>query len=457
MDERVTAVPASSEPLGDAMPTAAARVSLPPVPVCVTAVAVMIMVMVGKISEWVPGLAAIPIVKIAFLIAAISAFRNRAALPAVRVRSLRIARPAVAFMMLAILSVSFSIYKSNTLILSQLILILLLSMTLLLKVTQTLRDVERLLLGFAAASASLSVGLILNYHGGRAAINDNFDPNDIAYALDTALPIVLALRPRNSRLGWSALSGLALLMVLSVLLTGSRGGAIGFSVITLLIVAFPLSRDRNGAVKRFSLGRTVGKFVVLIAAAAVIWGYLPQATQERMATLLNLQNDYSADSNLKGSRWAIWQRDVGMALERPIGYGLGSAEAVDGLGGGQYRAAHNCLVQVFVELGALGLLLYLYSYLTTWRNLGRISQLARQASSGGQDAKAALYARAIRIGLAGNLAAGFFLSQGYSAALWMLVATAAALVRITLPARGTPPAVEPSEASPQATVAGVRS
>jgi O-antigen ligase len=433
--------------------TAHAGGSSSPVPLCVSAVAVMIMLMVGKVSELVPGLLPIPLVKIAFLFAAISAYRNRAALAAVRVRSLRIARPAIAFMTLAVLSVLFSIYKSQTLIGSQLIIILLLSMTLLLKVTQTLRDVERLLAGFAGAAACLCVGLLVNYHGGRAAINENFDSNAIAYALDTALPIVLALRARQSRLGRLVMSGLALIMVLSVLLTGSRGGALGLGVVVAAVLAFPLSRDRNGALKRFSLARSLVKFTILMAAVALAWGFLPADTQARMATLVNLQKDYSADPNLKGSRWAIWQRDVGMALERPIGYGLGSAEAVDGLGGGQYRAAHNCLVQVFVELGALGLLLYLYTYYTAWKQLGRIPL---HSSPGDYGARTSLYARAICVALAGNLVAGFFLSEAYSPALWMLVATAAALVRITVPAAGTAAAVMPAAASPQTMIAGVR-
>ena len=433
------------------MPTMTAREgdSSLAVPACVTAVAVMIMLMVGKVSEWVPGLASIPLVKIAFLLAVISAYRNRAALDPVKVRSLRIARPAIAFMILALLSVFFSIYKSNTLLMSELVLILLLSMVLLLKVTQTLRDVERLLAGFAGAAVSLCVGLLLNYHGGRAEINSNFDPNQIAYALDTALPIVLALRSRQSRLSRLTMNGLSLLIPLAVLLTGSRGGAIGLGVVLVAALAWPLNCDRNGALKSFSPGRTLLTCLFLIAALAIAWRFLPAETRERMATLTNLQQDYSADPNLKGSRWAIWQRDVGMALRRPVGYGLGSAEAVDGLAGGQYRAAHNCLVQVFVELGALGLFLYLYSYSTAWRHLGRI----RRSLPPGGGGIAALYARAIRIALAGNLAAGFFLSEAYSPALWMLLAIAAALVRITVPAPGSSAVAAVAEPSPRTMIA----
>jgi hypothetical protein len=47
-----------------------------------------------------------------------------------------------------------------------------------------------------------------------------------------------------------------------------------------------------------------------------------------------------------------------------------------------------------------------------------------------ETAEAALYARALRIGLAGNAVAGFFLSQAYSYCLFMIVAICVALVRI---------------------------
>lgn len=427
--------------------TIADGVPRPPVPTCVTWVAVLIVVMVGKVSDWVPGMASIPLAKIAFLIAAISAFRSQTTLEPVRVRSLLIARPALAFMVLAILSVSFSIYKSETVNMSLVILILLLSMTLLLKVAQNHRDIERLLWGFAAAGASLSLGLLLNFHGGRGDINGNFDPNDIAYALDTLLPIVLALRVRRSRAGSIAMTALTLISVLSVLLTGSRGGAIGLAVVAVAILAFPLSRTTGGVLRKFSFSKTLGRVVILLAVGAVSWNYLPQQTRERTATLLDLGNDYNADPTLKGGRTVIWKRDVSLALQRPIGYGLGSAEIVDGLNGGQYRTAHNSLVEAFVELGALGLVLFCYCYISSWNYLGRVVAAATQVAAGEPEQKSALYARALRIALAGNLTAGFFLSNAYSPVLWMTVAISAALVRVSARhtdslARGTQVAAE---------------
>jgi O-antigen ligase len=417
---------------------------------------ILIALMVGKVADWVPGLSSVPLVKIAFLFAAISAYRSQRALPSVRIRSSRITRAALAFLALAIASFVFSIYKSATLMLSLYILILLLSIMLVMKVTQTLRDVEKLLLGFVAAGVSLSVGLVLNYHGGRAFINGNFDPNDIAYLLDTILPIVLALRPRQSRSGWLLMSALAFVVVVSILLTGSRGGAVGLCVVIAAATAFPLSRDGSGALKRFSIGRTLIRCAILVLTVALAWGYLPADTQQRMATLVNLGSDYNANSTENGSRLLIWEQDIGMVLKRPIGYGLGSAELVDGLAGGQYRAAHNCLVQALVELGALGLLLYLRVLYTMWSELGRVSRIAQDPSAGEEEQKAALYARALRTALAGCFVAGFFLSQAYSAGLWMLVATAATLVRITVATPRSNASVTPTRGAPQALIARER-
>jgi O-antigen ligase len=411
---------------------------------------VLVSLMVGKVAEWVPGLSSIPLVKIAYLFAAISAYAGKgAALAPVRIRSSRIALVALGFLGLAIVSFVFSIYKSSTVFNGLYILILILTIMLVLRVTRTLWDVEKLLLGFAAAGVSLSVGLVLNYHGGRAFINGNFDPNDIAYALDTILPLVLALRQRGSRSGWLLMSALAFVTVLGILLTGSRGGAIGLCVVIAIATAFPLSRDDSGALRRFSIRRTLIRCAILVLGVALAWGYLPADTQQRMATLVNLGNDYNADPNENGSRLLIWKQDIGMVWKRPIGYGLGSAELVDGLAGGQYRTAHNSFVQALVELGVLGLLIYIRVFYIIWRDLGRVILVARDPAAGEEEQRAALYARALRTALAGNLAAGLFLSQAYSADLWMLVAIAASFVRVSMPASRINEPIGPTRRAPQ--------
>ena len=393
--------------------------------------AIFLVILVGKAGEWVPGMTGVPLVKIAFIITVLCAYRARTSFAPVRVRSLRIARPAIAFLLLSIVSIVFSIYKSFTLLSIQSSIIYLLSFTLLIKITQTQRDVERLLIALAIAGVSLSIALLLSYNGGRAHINANFDPNDIAYDLDTILPLVLALRGGRSAVPRVLLNAAALAMIVAVLLTGSRGGAIGLAVVLIAMTAYPLDLAKSGELKQFAPARMLVRWGLIAAMGVVVWGHLPSDSQERLLTLLDLRHDYNADPDLNASRTVIWRRDVILALERPIGYGMGSASAVDGLNGGQYFTAHNSLVQAFVELGALGLFFFLATYYVTWRELGRITTLGRDAGKDRQSARLALYARAFRIALAGNLCAGFFLSQAYSASLWMTVALCAAFVRIS--------------------------
>jgi O-Antigen ligase len=392
--------------------------------------AIFLAVLVGKAAEWVPGLSGIPVVKIAFLFTAIFAYRARNAFAPVRVRSLRIARPAIAFLVLSILSILFSVYRSFTLISIQGSIIYLLAFIVLIKITQTQRDVERLLIALAVAGVSLSIGLLLTYNGGRAHLNSHFDPNDIAYELDTLLPLVLALRSGRSRLRRLLINLAALAMIAGILLTGSRGGALGLGVVLLAMTAYPVDIAKSGGLKQFAPGRMLVRWTLIAAMGVVVWGHLPTDSQERLLTLLDLKHDYNADPTSNSSRTVLWRRDIASALRRPIGYGMGSAEIVDGMNGGQYRTSHNSLVQAFVELGAVGLWLYLLTYYVTWSELGRLTGRGQRGTPDRESAQVALYARAFRIALAGNLAAGFFLSQAYSASLWMTVAVCAAFVRI---------------------------
>lgn len=402
--------------------------------------AIFLAVLVGKAAEWIPGLAQVPLVKITFLITALCAYRARKTLVPVRLWSLKIMRPALAFLALSVLSVLFSAYKSATLVASEVSIIYLLSMTVLVKITQTQRDVERLLVGLAVAGVSLSLGLLFNYSGGRAHINAHFDPNDIAYELDTLLPIVLVLRAGGSPLRRVLIHLAALGMVIAILLTGSRGGEIGLGVVLLGVTAFPLDLGSKRGLKRFSATGTLLRATVLVAIGVLAWGHLPTESKERLVTLLDLQHDYNADPNSNASRTVLWRRDIASALRRPIGYGMGNASFVDGRNGGNYRTAHNSLVEALVELGVLGLWLYLYTNYVTWRELGRLTSLHVEDDRDKVAMRVALYARAFRIALAGNLVAGFFLSQAYSASLWMMVAVCAAFVKIATAEKRAPTA-----------------
>lgn len=403
--------------------------------------AAFVIVLLGKFADWVPGLAGLPVAKVAILFALLFSWRARSTLATVRVRSLPIARLALAFLTLALVSIGFSAYISMSVSVVYLVVVLMISFVLLLKITQTLSDVERLLLALCAAAAGLTLGGLLSFGGGRMSVSENIDPNDLAYGLVTVLPISRALvvttKKRGRRL---LLRGLSAAMLIAILLTGSRGGALGLGTVILLSAAFPLKFGKTAELKPFRIGRFIAVIGLIAALGAGLWGNLPTETRERMATLVDLGHDYNAGTS-KSSRSAIWIRNSKAVWSRPIGYGIGTSEYVDGLTGGNFRALHNSFVQAFVELGVLGLLLFCANYLVTLKWLGRVSALGRRSPPEGESvsapaaesAPASLYARAIRIGLAGNMVSGFFLSQAYSELLWTVIAISAALVRISLP------------------------
>jgi len=239
---------------------------------------------------------------------------------------------------------------------------------------------------------------------------------------------------------------LALLMCLAVLLTASRGGAVGLIVVLLAATVFPLDLAKDGWLKKSNVAGTMLALALAAGVGTVMFAFLPNATQQRLLTLIHPSEDYNASTTLDASRRVIWGRDLLLAFERPIGYGMGTSVAVDGIyGHGQYRTAHNSVIQVFLELGVLGLYLYLASYYVAWRDLGHISGARPRDGPTSEGAKVALYARALRMALLGNFAAGFFLSQAYSGALWMILAVCCAFTRIQA-VNGSPGGKQPAPA-----------
>jgi O-antigen ligase len=392
--------------------------------------AVFLVAIIGKVSEWVPGLSVVPVAKITFLICAIYAYQERQGLLPVRVRSLVTARPVIAFLILSVLSLIFSIYKSNSLNSIQAPIILLIAFVLLVKITQTQLDIERQLMALCISALALSGAVLMGYQGGRATINSSFDPNDLAYGLVTLLPIILALAGVAGGIRKKLLLLLTVPVAIAVLLTGSRGGAVGLGVVLLLLGAFPLSLTKEGTLRRFSLIRLTIRLAVLGALVVVLFAYLPSGTRDRLMTLNHLDEDYNTSMTVNSSRLAVWARDSAMVLKRPIGYGINSAQAVDGMSGGAFRTVHNSVVQALVELGFLGCWLFLYSFYAAWKELGRV-YMSVPVDKSVERGKLEMYARGIQIALAGNMAAGFFLSQAYSSLLWMLFGLSASLVRIS--------------------------
>jgi O-antigen ligase len=109
--------------------------------------------------------------------------------------------------------------------------------------------------------------------------------------------------------------------------------------------------------------------------------------------------------------------------------------------GGKFRAPHNSYLEVLVELGFLGLLLFMRMYVLSWRALQKVRHnLLAGAVSEEQD-QVLVFARMLQVALVGNAVSGFFLSMAYNTLLWVLFAVVIACVSLvaTTSATGAPP------------------
>lgn len=310
---------------------------------------------------------------------------------------------------------------------------LLLSMILLVKTVTAVADLERVFVALVISALALALGTLMEYQGGRADIDAasiSYDPNDLAYVMVTILPICAALYVFSSGIKRLLLAAGMFVMGFTILLTGSRGGTLALLLIAMLAALRPLSLDRNGRLLEGRISTIISRTTILLVGLGMAWFAAPVDVKERLMTLADLGSDYNMDLNDNASRLLLWKRSSMAVFSRPIGFGLATFETVDGMLGGLYKTAHNTLVQGFVELGFLGLFFLLGAYYLSWRDLRVVERLSLKAIEppSALVSRLALYSRALRISLAGNLAAGFFLSQAYGALLWMLIATCAAAI-----------------------------
>ncbi len=183
----------------------------------------------------------------------------------------------------------------------------------------------------------------------RYAAN-GFDPNDLSLVLSLSIPIsyYLFLRSHGPKgLGW--LVQIAAVTVSSVL-TASRSGAVAmlcsFSIL-------PLTVGRLNGTRRAAL-------LVLAVLAGFSLTFVPGYLWERLGTTMG----EVAQGTLHG-RTAIWAGGLRSFSMHPfLGVGAGAfAQGVDPLlfypVAGYGYVAHNTFVSVLVELGAVGVLIFL--------------------------------------------------------------------------------------------------
>lgn len=271
------------------------------------------------------------------------------------------------------------------------------------------------ILAMALSGLAPAWGAIQNYRHGsnlvegyRAGWMGLFaNPNELASAMVVVLPLSLAAAlAQRGRWRW-ALFAVAGLELAAIVVTHSRGGALGLLAAMLI---FALVGER----KLRSLG-----LVATMGAALMI--FAPRSFWDRAATIHEYETDASARGRLHA--WAVGKRVI---EERPFsGVGLGGYLGAWPLyaprdAGYRPYTAHNMFIQVAAELGLLGMLCYLALLVASGAALFRAR---RDPALGG-------WARALLAALCGLVVAGFTGGYAFDWVPWLLLALCASAARL---------------------------
>ena len=197
--------------------------------------------------------------------------------------------------------------------------------------------------------------------GGRAAWNYIYNnPNDLAgfLLLEFSLVAGIVVTERKRWIALAARIGMVVLPFL-ILLTGSRGGFIGFIAFVLLAFRRKLAQFKAAA--------------TIAAVAGIIFLFMPEGIWHRLGTIRDADTASAAsqngDESSIGQRRAIWAVASKIVVEHPVmGVGLGAYSnahfqysqrpGADPSTFG-YRDAHSTYLRMAAELGLVGLALFL--------------------------------------------------------------------------------------------------
>ena len=399
---------------------------------------------VGRINQLIPGLGAVPLAKIVMLITVLALLGSRRSLPPINPDARATAKSGIGLAVLAVILTPFSFWRGASLNFTVIQLpVIAAGCVLAYFMCSSWRRLRGTLLVLVLCALTLARGAVSGYSGGRADdAGTMYDPNDLAYLLVTITPLAVAFLLTAKSVVPRVLFGVIIAtLIAATLLTQSRGGLLGLLTIVALMTFVPMkvATTKEGKKSARTLGAKLGVLVVVVGLGLVTWSHLPQSAQQRFATLLNLQNDYNLDPDDRNGRGEIWRRGLEAASARPLGYGPQSYMMVDVSLGGKFNVAHNSYLQALVELGVVGLILFLRMYLRSFRGLQR-ARFALKSSKliTPEKAEQALFARALQFSLAGNMVCVFFLTEIYMQLLWVMFGVCMALLTLAAPGAAKP-------------------
>jgi O-antigen ligase/polysaccharide polymerase Wzy-like membrane protein len=256
----------------------------------------------------------------------------------------------------------------------------------------------------------LGLATIEGYRAGGRGGGILGNSNDMALFLVTIVPIAIALSLGSRNLARKFLfGGCAVLMVVGIVLTYSRGGFIG------LLVALTFFAWKAGQRRRLEI--VVVGFLIVAAFLALVPGY-----SLRLASILVPSLDPVRSSEARSGELL---RSLYVAIRHPVlGIGMGNYAPEMSYRG---LVTHNSYTQVAAEMGMAALVCYTMFIVTPLKKLG---QIARETFETEANSHFYYLALGLQASLIGYMVCSFFASVAYLWYVYYLVGYAVCLRRL---------------------------
>jgi len=314
-----------------------------------------------------------------------------------------ILRPFLGIIFFVLAAIPFAIWPGNSFnyltdsFAKEVVFIFLLILT-----TRTYEDIRRVI--WTLVLNALVLDYVFFKYGLADIVQTPVGRNEIAMVSVMALGLLLPLKTE----GMGKLLKVAgiLTLIAAVLTSASRGGYLGLAFVLATFMYFRL-----------------GKKIGLTAMALIVIAYLgylqlPSDVRTNIDSIINYEQDYNVTA--PEGRMEIWKRGIRIIYENPIlGVGINNFAVAEGqLDAGIRRpwmTAHNSPLQVAAEIGIPGMIIY---FILISRLFSAALRLRKESHPDGfSNVGTALF-----IALVGYMAAGFFLSQGFSVVFYIIMA-----------------------------------
>jgi len=319
-------------------------------------------VLLSRPQDVIPALGAFRIAEVCALVGILPMILHRFArrLPVFRVTPETIG--LLLFGLAIIVSAPFSVWPSGALgIFTDSYLKVLVVFVLMMNTLTTSKRLEQITWLVLICCGWIALQSVFNYARGVNIVEGNRlagpvsgifgNPNDLAMNMVTFLPLaaVFAMMPGYRPARRLLAVGIAALMLATIVFTKSRGGMLG--LVAVVIVLLMLGQ-------KIRRGFGVTAVVALLVAAP----FVPSSFWERMSSITDQDKDKTEFTGSRQSRVNLLDAGVQTFLERPLtGVGAGQFQNYNPAWRLQkWNETHNALLQVAAELGALGLVAFIF-------------------------------------------------------------------------------------------------